>query len=297
MIESEISEKPLLIQGLRVCLRGIGQVYLQRSAWAGALFLAAVAWQSRDWAVACALGTLAGSAWGYAFGDRGTWQDGLYGYNGALASIGVLWLLNPGPFVWVLVLMAGILTASAVIFWQRLTRFPIYTAPFVVIIWLLMALAGWLEWPNATPAAPLVAPADTNALFGVLRGVGQVMLLDNPASGALCLLGLLLAGRKAAVTALWATLLGWGTALLLGFPTDLQTLGLYGFNAVLAAEALRTRGPWWLVIAGILLSTLLTRALQLVGLPTLTAPFVLVSWGLVLLASRRHPTPPQTPAY
>ncbi|HEX7388385.1 MAG TPA: urea transporter [Castellaniella sp.] len=289
MTESGALQHEPFVHWLHAFLRGIGQVYLQRSAWTGTLLLAAVALQSYEWAAACALSTLAGSAWGYAFGDRNAWRDGLYGYNGALSGIGVLWLINPGPFAWTLVVIAGIITASIVILWQKASRFPVYTAPFVAVTWLLIALAAWLSWPNATPTAPLEAPAQTDALFGVLRGAGQVMLLDNPVSGALCLLALLLSSRKAATTALWATLLGWGIALLLGFPSDLQTLGIYGFNAVLTAEALRTRGRWWLPTLGIILSTVLTRGLQLEGIPTLTAPFVLCTWLLVLGAARLQP--------
>ena len=56
-------------------------------------------------------------------------------------------------------------------------------------------------------------------------------------------------------------------------------LGLYGYNATLAAVALflwrRSLIP---PLLGMLLSVLLTDLIPMLGLPALTAPFVLVTW-------------------
>jgi urea transporter len=56
-------------------------------------------------------------------------------------------------------------------------------------------------------------------------------------------------------------------------------LGLYGYNATLAAVALflwrRSLIP---PLLGILLSVPLTELLPMLGLPALTAPFVLATW-------------------
>ena len=61
-------------------------------------------------------------------------------------------------------------------------------------------------------------------------------------------------------------------------------LGLYGYNATLAAVALflwrRSLIP---PLLGILLSVPLTDSLPLLGLPALTAPFVLATWLVLAL--------------
>ena len=56
-------------------------------------------------------------------------------------------------------------------------------------------------------------------------------------------------------------------------------LGLGGYNAVLAALALSAqRQQPWLPLVGITLALLLTPLFAAIGLPTLTAPFILACW-------------------
>jgi urea transporter len=61
--------------------------------------------------------------------------------------------------------------------------------------------------------------------------------------------------------------------------TDNVALGLYGYNATLAAVALflwkRSLIP---PLLGMLLSVPLTELLPMLGIPALTAPFVLATW-------------------
>ena len=56
-------------------------------------------------------------------------------------------------------------------------------------------------------------------------------------------------------------------------------LGLGGYNAVLAALAFSSqRRQPWLPLLGIALALLLTPVFAAIGLPTLTAPFILACW-------------------
>jgi urea transporter len=61
--------------------------------------------------------------------------------------------------------------------------------------------------------------------------------------------------------------------------TENVALGLYGYNATLAAVALflwrRSLIP---PLLGILISVPLTELVPMLGLPALTAPFVLATW-------------------
>ncbi|MNR24166.1 Urea transporter [compost metagenome] len=65
-------------------------------------------------------------------------------------------------------------------------------------------------------------------------------------------------------------------------------LGLGGYNAVLAALAFSSqRQQPWLPLVGIAFALLLTPMFAAIGLPTLTAPFILACW--LIQASIRVP--------
>ncbi len=62
-------------------------------------------------------------------------------------------------------------------------------------------------------------------------------------------------------------------------------LGLYGYNATLAPVALFLwRRSLIYPLLGMFLSVVLTDLIPLLGLPALTAPFVLATWLVLLLA-------------
>ena len=67
-------------------------------------------------------------------------------------------------------------------------------------------------------------------------------------------------------------------------PEEVAALGLYGYNATLAAVALflwrRSLIP---PLLGILISVPLTEYFPMLGLPALTAPFVLATWLVLAL--------------
>ncbi len=275
----------------RMLLRGIGQIYLLPSAGAGAVLLAAVAWQSWTMAGACLLGALTGTVWGMAAGDAVGSRAGLDGYNGALTGLGVMIVLPADLLAWSLVAPLACLATWGAHAWRCRCSVPPYTAPFVLITWLLMAAATGLDLPRAV-ATVTVDPGWGGPIQGLLRGVGQVMFLDDPRAGTLCLLGLALGTPWAALSAALSAGLCLLVAGLAGFPTDAAVLGLYGFNAVLAAEALRTvrpggPGAWVWPCLGALLSLGLMRGFQLLELPSLTAPFLLATWGVRQVALRR----------
>ena len=104
------------------------------------------------------------------------------------------------------------------------------------------------------------------------------MFLGHPLAGAMIAAGLLIADRRAFCWALLASVAGMGWSLLHhDFYTAL--LGLGGYNAVLAALAFSSqRRQPWLPLVGIGLALLLTPVFAAIGLPTLTAPFILAGW-------------------
>lgn len=139
----------------------------------------------------------------------------------------------------------------------------------------------------------------------VLRGVGQVMFQNNPITGALFLLAILvnsfvagtdLAGQNVNaimlfVGAIVGTAVSTATAMLLGTDRGLVSAGLYGFNGTLVGIAL----PFffqttpllivYMIVAAACSTVLMSALLNAFGhweVPALTAPFVLTTWLFML---------------
>lgn len=95
--------------------------------------------------------------------------------------------------------------------------------------------------------------------------------------------------RPAAAWALLGSAIGLLAARSLGYPKNMISSGIFGFNGALTGIALGSRftaNPM-LPLLGIILSALLLRLMQLAGLPALTAPFVLSTWALIFLSRWR----------
>jgi urea transporter len=75
--------------------------------------------------------------------------------------------------------------------------------------------------------------------------------------------------------------------LLLGASPASFDAGLPGFNGALTALALADTG-WLATLGAIVLVIVLQQAAAHYGLPVMTAPFVVATWGVQTLARRRH---------
>ncbi len=148
-------------------------------------------------------------------------------------------------------------------------------------------------WKNRCRTSPLLWFTDV-----CLRGISQVMLQNNPLTGALFLAAIVWASYAAgaprlAIAALVAVIVATLTAQWLRVDQDELEAGLYGYNATLVGLTLATfLAPglllWFYVVFGAVVSVIATLAtfsiLKPWGLPALTFPFVLVAW-LMLLAT------------
>ncbi len=72
----------------------------------------------------------------------------------------------------------------------------------------------------------------------VLRGVGQVMMQNNPLTGQLFLIGIFFNDWVAGLYALLGTAVATETAMLIGAPRDEVSQGLFGLNGTLTALGL-----------------------------------------------------------
>lgn len=147
------------------------------------------------------------------------------------------------------------------------------------------------EPPHAGWAYPMI--------LATLRGAGQVIFMNSVRTGALNLAafawGAWAGGTSWAVVlgALLGTVAATAAARALRLPQGDWRAGLHGFNGTLVGAALPTFLPatpaMWVLLVGACaasagLARVLGRALQPLGLPGLTFPFIAVTWLALALA-------------
>lgn len=273
------------LQGFRALLNGFSQIFLQAHPGCGLLVLLAIALGAPQLLGGALLGglssTLTAQRRGYAKADIAL---GLYGYNGVL--LGMLISLQ---FAWsallpLLIIVSAGLSSLMLAAWMQRSRerqwLPAFTFPFVGLSWLLLWLATPLQLEPQGSAASVAYQLDwLGSLVAMARGLGQVIFLDHPLAGVCLLLGLLLADRRAACWAVLGSAGGLALALYEGLPQQSALIGLYGYNAALAAIALSQvhRRPW-LPALGIALALVLQPGFSALGPPALTMPFILTCW-------------------
>lgn len=134
------------------------------------------------------------------------------------------------------------------------------------------------------------------------RGAGQVILQNNPLSGAVFILGIFWSqvSRPQAPPVGWGALVGLVASTLTALAIERKYLnrqevyaGLYGFNGLLIGVGLATFLRWngllvVYIVFGAMISVLLmaalTNILKTFGMSALTAPFVLITWLCILTA-------------
>src|SRR5690554_2277209 len=89
-------------------LRGIGQVMLQNNSYAGLIFLVGIFYNSAVLGWAALLGAVASTATAMLLGaERSRISAGLFGFNGVLVGIALLYFLEPELLTWGYVVLAA----------------------------------------------------------------------------------------------------------------------------------------------------------------------------------------------
>lgn len=301
--ESPLHAAPRFVDSV---LRGVGQVMLQNNSYAGLLFLIGVFYNSLLFGAGLLLGTVVSTATAVLLGaDRALVRAGLFGFNGGLVAIALLYFLQPNALTWGSVIFASacstILTAAFLTV-MGAWKVPPLTAPFVftsLCFFLASARFGRLESTHLFPTAGLprevgvegVVTAST-VVEGLFNGVAQVFFQGNVVTGVLFAAGLLISSRIACAAALAGSLIGLVVAWGMGAAEPAIRSGAFGFNSVLTAIALG--GAFFVldrlsivyaligaIVAAVAVAAV-SAALQPLGLPALTLPFVLVTWVLLL---------------
>lgn len=298
----------LLLGFLDSVLRGVGQVMLQNNSYAGLLFLIGIFYNSTLFGIAVLVGTVASTVTAMLLGvKRSRVREGLFGFNGALVAVALLYFLQPDLLAWCYVILAAACTTvvmAALLNLLDTWKVPALTAPFVfttLCFVLACARFGRLHSTHLLPTAGLPKAATVEGIvtmstvvYGLFSGVAQVFFQANVITGILFTIGLLISSRAACVAALLGSfvglLAGWG----LGAAEPAIRAGAFGFNSVLTAIALgsvflvrdaaSTVYTALAVITTAVVFAAISAALEPLGVPALTSPFVLVVW-LFLLAT------------
>lgn len=291
-------------------LRGIGQVFLQNNSYAGLLFLIGIFYNSILFGTAVLVGTIISTMTAISFGvSKDQIRAGLFGFNGALVGIALIYFLQPDGLTWAYVIFASACSTvimAAAIRLLDIWKMPTLTSPFVLTtLCFLLACArfGRLHSTQILPTAGLpmvITVVDGVVTFstvieGLFKGVAQVFFQENAVTGGLFVLGLFISSRRAGVMALLGSLIGLLVAWGLGASEPAIRSGAFGFNSTLTAIALgstflafNTASVIYTMIAAVatvIASAALSATLQPLGMPALTLPFVVTVWLFFLGSS------------
>lgn len=277
-------------------LKGFSQVLLVGNTFSGCLILLGIILHSPILGLMAFLSSLVGTITGKYFGgDRHMILDGIYGFNSILSGITAILFLN-GDKRWFIALFAAVIAALLMVVLSKLLskwRIPVLTIPFVVVTWIGLLAAYRFDNLYMNPNFIISSPALWNLptegtptlLIGLIKGIGEVFVIDSLWAGSLILAGLFWAGWRYGVYAIIGAFFSWLTAYFIGVDSQSLNLGLYNYNAVLTIIAVSLVYGEKRLLIGIIASALtvpVTAGLELLldplGLPALTFPFILCSW-------------------
>jgi urea transporter len=267
---------------VRIVLRGIGQVMFQDHAGTGLLFLIGIAWDSPLMGVGAAIGAIIGPLVAVFAGfDRKEIEAGIHGFNPVLVGAGLMAFLQPVILTWVFVVVGCVGATFVTYLARRYLKFPTYTAPFVVTTWLLIAVAHAIAGSAIDVVSAPVVETPIGLFQGLLlKGVAQVFFSANVVTGILLLVGIALSDWRHAVVAFLGSLVGTALGVYHNNPDTKISIGIYGYNASLAAMAVYLwRKSLLLAILAAAIAIPMTELFPgLLGIPALTAPFVMATW-------------------
>ncbi|WP_318614436.1 urea transporter [Sporosarcina sp. YIM B06819] len=288
---------------IAISLKGFSQVMLMENALSGGIILLGITIHSPLLGLMALISSIVGTLAGHYVGaDKLAIRQGLYGFNSLLCGIAVMLFLQ-NDWRW---LIAPIVAISASVLMFHLSKYlarwkiPTLTFPFVVVTWLGLLATYSIKGLHINPEFVASSPAKWNLpiegtpnfFLSLIKGVGEVFIIDSLWAGLLILIALFVAGWRFGVYAVGGTFISWLTALWLGVDAELLNLGLYNYNAVLTMIAVgllfddTRRFPIVGIFAAattVPISAGLDLLLVPSGLPTLTSPFIISTWLFLMI--------------
>ncbi len=287
---------PSAVDWIKLVLRGIGQVMFQGHAVTGLLFLIGIAFASPLMGLGALIGAVIGPVVARILRyDEADIHDGIYGFNACLVGIAAFFFFQPGVTEFLLLLAACAVSTPVTWAMRRFLPFPTYTTPFIVTTWVMWGIGGAMGLPTVVLPP---SPNSLNMVSAIVEGLSEVFLQASIVTGVLFYAGLAVSDWRHATMALMGSVVGTMVGLHhADAPGDI-TIGIFGYNATLAAIALYLWRPSILIpLLGAMISTAIAEFFPLTQLPTLTAPFVLACWvvlGIGILEPLFNPRPAPT---
>ncbi|XP_007055238.2 urea transporter 2 isoform X1 [Chelonia mydas] len=306
-----LKDKPLVVQFIDWVLRGISQVMFVNNPLSGLLILAGLLIQNPWWTLTGCSGTVVSTLTALILSqDRSAIAAGLFGYNGVLVGLLMAVFSDKEDYYWWLLLpvvvtsMACPVLSSALGSVFRKWDLPVLTLPFNIAVSLYLAATGHynLFFPTAliqpVTSVPNITWSEIKApllLQSIPVGIGQVYGCDNPWTGGIFLVALLISSPLICLHAAIGSAVGMLAALTIATPFDRVYFGLGSYNCVLACIAIGgmfyalTWQTHFLALACALFcayaGAALANILSVIGLPACTWPFCFSALLFLLLTT------------
>ncbi|MFA6072970.1 MAG: urea transporter [Candidatus Woesearchaeota archaeon] len=273
---------------IKSIFRGIGQVMFQNNALSGLIFLIGIFYASWLLGIGAIIGTISGTLCAiFLKYQKKDILDGLYGFNGTLIGVALLFFFNPTLLLFILMILAIALSTIIMNFMYKKKLSP-YTFPFIISTWIFIFLITAFNISQRTILEPVVF-TNLNLLSGISLGFGQVLFQTSIITGLLFFVGILINSRISAIYALLGSVLGLLIGLLLT-PNSLNliNLGIFGFNGVLCGIAFSSKNLKNILFAilSISLSVFVLYGFLKLDLIALTFPFILATWVTLFIKNR-----------
>ena len=142
--------------------------------------------------------------------------------------------------------------------------------------------------------APLSKGGFTSIILASLKGISQVIFIENVVSGVLILIAITIASYELGIITLCSSIIGTVIGKIGGANENSVSSGLYGYNSVLTGIALMlfltgtTR--WMIALAGAVIAAIFSASMvhfmKNTALPILTFPFIILTWFMLLVSYR-----------
>uniref|UniRef100_A0A8C8ARF1 Urea transporter n=1 Tax=Otus sunia TaxID=257818 RepID=A0A8C8ARF1_9STRI len=243
--------KPLMVQLVDWILRGTSQVMFVNNPFSGLVILVGLFIQSPWWMLTGCTGMTVSTLTALALGqDRSAIAAGLHGYNGILVGLLMAVFSDKGSYYWWLLPPVAVISMACPILSSALGSIfnkwdlPVFTLPFNIAVTLYFAATGHYNpfFPTTLikPVAsmPNITWSAINLLQSIPVGVGQVYGCDNPWTGGIILVALLISSPLICLHAAIGSTVGMFAALSIASPFDSIYLGLHNYNCALACIAI-----------------------------------------------------------
>ena len=287
--------------------RSIGQIFLQRNAGMGVAILIAVFSVSPRLGCALLIGASTGNLVGHIFADLNSTasRSDLHGFNGALAALAAFTFIDNDSSSGAVAILAAIAASALSAAMTRalhVRNLPTYSGPAIIVTWAWLPFVPTIHsggpaetdaWNVGAAGAFFNGPhVDAPALFisftsHVVAGLAPIVFATGLLAGSIILVGLVLTRPAAAFWALIGSTLGLCLSAIAGAPEYAMVSGACGFNSALAAIATYRLGTGP-AVAAMGLTCAFAWVGSMIGIPLLTAPFVVASWTVQVFVERRQ---------